>query len=818
MNKFRKVCLWLLAFTSSAALLAACNNEGATPGGDGENPGGDNKPPVVTPIAPESILLNNLTGNDDGDEGEGTVASPYTVSVATGKSTNHNVTVRPQGADATFTWTVGEIADDVFTAAETSLISVSQTQTSLTITAGETAGDYYVKGEAQTGELEVYLKVTVFEYNALESLTLNGFTKVEGKEYDYEFKTAKGTTCDINKGITKRGQDLLDGKIFGGNQKPLHLSYFSNVYKFEFTPTPANATDTAWIMTAEDKDIFNAESDGSWSADKAGETIVTVTNGAGEASVKIKVEVIDTVYSGILKSEYDAYTAHTNLDWYFDGDADDKALTLERLDAWNLIVNKTTSAVNGDDTNQKIFYLGDPDRPYGIDLESRIDSKTGVTPGTTLATAWTKAAIPAGADKLFAVIGNNGKSINRYRISMVEGDGTVHAVTDGWVDKEADGTGTTVNYAVPAACKGKTVAIVIESTLTEAGENCEMHIKGVWITLPVSGVAFDEAETELSQGSSFQLEPTLSPSKVIDGTLNYSLTSYPAGGEGKITVSESGLLTVATDAPQGDYVVTAVSATNENATAAFTVHVTGYVELTGFSGEYTDRDGGVKDLNGASFNEKQGAAGYVLNFAYTPDNASVQDYDVTYSQEGLVSIITAENDRHELVTTLNFIAPTDGAPVTVTITPKAAEGANLAITFNVTVREGVVLDWSNKSAILKEDGGGKEKRNGNVNVWFAKNITLREGDTTLALNVVGGAKSKLSMYVDGKYVVVYDWIKSDSLGAQTYDIAELCKDAGVDSLAGKNVTFVFEVRDNAQGEDGVKQDYALDYFRISNGN
>ena len=58
------------------------------------------------------------------------------------------------------------------------------------------------------------------------------------------------------------------------------------------------------------------------------------------------------------------------------------------------------------------------------------------------------------------------------------------------------------------------------------------------------------------------------------------------------------------------------------------------------------------------------------------------------------------------------------------------------------------------------DGGGNEKRNGNTNVWFAKNVVLPETQDALKVSVeiAGGAKAKLSMYVDGKYVVVIDCV------------------------------------------------------------
>lgn len=114
------------------------------------------------------------------------------------------------------------------------------------------------------------------------------------------------------------------------------------------------------------------------------------------------------------------------------------------------------------------------------------------------------------------------------------------------------------------------------------------------------------------------------------------------------------------------------------------------------------------------------------------------------------------------------------------------------------------------------DGGGSEKRNANVNVWFAKNITLK-GNDKLAIYVDGDADKagrsalcKLSMYVDGKLIVINDWAESYKVGEKSYNLETL---AGI-SLEGKEVTFVFEVRDSCK-DDGAGQDFYLDYFRLT---
>ncbi len=122
------------------------------------------------------------------------------------------------------------------------------------------------------------------------------------------------------------------------------------------------------------------------------------------------------------------------------------------------------------------------------------------------------------------------------------------------------------------------------------------------------------------------------------------------------------------------------------------------------------------------------------------------------------------------------------------------------------------------------DGGGNEKRNANTNVWFAKRVTLSEttDPLTVSVDINGGAKAKLAMYVDGEYVVLIDWTRGSSsqnpvqagIGQKEIDISALCAAQGIESLSGKEVTFVFEVRDNANDDNGTGQDINIAYFRI----
>ena len=115
------------------------------------------------------------------------------------------------------------------------------------------------------------------------------------------------------------------------------------------------------------------------------------------------------------------------------------------------------------------------------------------------------------------------------------------------------------------------------------------------------------------------------------------------------------------------------------------------------------------------------------------------------------------------------------------------------------------------------DGGGDEKRNGNTNIWMAKHYTLPESDNiTLKFRVTSdnptGAYVKVSLYVDGKYFVLYDWQSAHtSYGNSdvTVSLAEL--DPSID-WSGAEVTVIFEARDGGR-HNGVGEACKLHDFQ-----
>ncbi|MCD8372924.1 MAG: hypothetical protein LUD27_06465 [Clostridia bacterium] len=126
------------------------------------------------------------------------------------------------------------------------------------------------------------------------------------------------------------------------------------------------------------------------------------------------------------------------------------------------------------------------------------------------------------------------------------------------------------------------------------------------------------------------------------------------------------------------------------------------------------------------------------------------------------------------------------------------------------------LTPTNAIQIDCSDGGGDEKRNGNTNMWMAKNYTLPEGDDiTLSFGLSSdndtGAMIKISLYVDGYYIVLYDWqVARTSLNNTdiTINLSDLYPDI---DFSGKEVTVVFEARDGGCN-NGVGEACSLKYF------
>ena len=163
--------------------------------------------------------------------------------------------------------------------------------------------------------------------------------------------------------ILARGQQLLNGQIFGGSQAPRNLTYWPTLQNFGIIVAPEDATNPAVIVSYTNEGIVRVDIDGSWTALVAGETIVTVASHTEpDVAMKVKVVVKDTLYRGILKEEYDSTTVSGLTSWDLDADHNTDA-QFARYDDWHLVMlhsNESrggTGIDNNHSTYLKTFYF-----------------------------------------------------------------------------------------------------------------------------------------------------------------------------------------------------------------------------------------------------------------------------------------------------------------------------------------------------------------------------------------------------------------------------------------------------------------------------
>lgn len=126
------------------------------------------------------------------------------------------------------------------------------------------------------------------------------------------------------------------------------------------------------------------------------------------------------------------------------------------------------------------------------------------------------------------------------------------------------------------------------------------------------------------------------------------------------------------------------------------------------------------------------------------------------------------------------------------------------------------LKPTNSLQIDCSDGGGDEKRNGNTNIWMAKNYVLPESsDINLSWVATSdndtGAKMKISLYADGRYYVLFDWnVARESLNNTKQNINLNTLDSEV-NWSNKEVTIIFEARDGGRN-NGVGEACKLSNF------
>lgn len=589
----KRALIILLCLCLTLCCFAACGEEPCTVHTDGNGDGLCDrcgaKVEVVTPSDPDTpddggepsgtTPVTGITVSTDDETGDGSAESPFTVRLAQGNQLQLSYAVRPSGAtDKTFTWTAGAIEGGTFTAADDTGLTFADNGTRLTITASATATSAIVRGLANDGSgVAVYLSVVVETYNPVTGITSDKLATSEDDAYNYIFVTALGTKWDMSGTQLARRDELVDGQIFGGKQAPHNLTYWPNLHNFAIAVAPDDATNPAIVVSYTDNTVIRVDVDGTWTALKAGETVVTVASYTEpDVAIKIKVVVKDTLYPGILSEDYQNTTASTLDAWDLDAD---HALPAQdaRYDDWHLVMLQSNQGrgQTGADNNQKIFYMGTADRPYGICLENNVGAGSGGSLLEAASLMWAKVTIPSGAVTFNIKLANNDKVHGQYRVLFVSEDGTVTVLTDGWQGFTGPVNESTQKLTLPQAIKGQTGAMVIEHRVTEYDNNAELQIKVMKFEgqVGVTGVNLGKTSGTYKPGQSFTLTASVSPSNATNDSVLFYVQEASAN-LGVTVDPNTGVVTIAEGTEAGTYYIIAKSAENETITATYTLTVT----------------------------------------------------------------------------------------------------------------------------------------------------------------------------------------------------------------------------------------------------
>ena len=515
----------------------------------------------------EKVLVEDIIVSTDDDEGEGTIENPFKVNLAQGNSIDLSYAVQPKDAtDKSFTWSVVD---------EGKGITFSDNGTKLTITAAADATSAIVEGKANDGSgVKVYLSVIIEVYNAVTGITSSTLLGSEAEEYDYVLVTALGTKWDMSGDILARGQQLLDGQIFGGSQKPRNITYWPSLQNFGILVAPDNATNPAIIVSYSNEGIVRVDVDGSWTALAAGETVVTIASFTEpDVTMKVKVVVKDSLYRGILMEDYEKAVVSSLTSWDLDADHNTDA-QFARYDDWHLVMihSNESRGSTGIDNNQKIFYMGQADRPYGICLENNVGANSGGSLTDAASLMWAKLTIPEGAMTFNIKIGNNDKVHGQYRVLWVKEDGTTVELTEGWIGFTSGPSESTQKLDLPAEIKGTTGAMVVEHRVTEYDNNAELQIKVMKFEgyNAVTGVELKKNEGTYKPGQSFKIEGAVKPDNATNDKLVYSVADPTSG----ITVDGNGNVTIPEGIAGGVYYINVASAENAELSAQYKLIVT----------------------------------------------------------------------------------------------------------------------------------------------------------------------------------------------------------------------------------------------------
>lgn len=535
--------------------------------------------PVCADKCKGHVKVSKILVNTD-DENEGTLESPRSLTVTQGKTAEFTYSVQPRDAEKkNITWTLGSIVEGKFVAAtEAAKLTVTDSGSKVVVAAASDATNMTLEGKAaDNGGAVVYVAITVIEYFPVTAIEAANLKAVEGKDYNYELTTALYTEWDMTDGILARGQDLLDGKVFDGSQAPRNLTYYANIRNVGLRVLPENASETDVNITYSADNIVAIDAAGNLKVTAAGETIVTITSTSEtDVAIKIKITVVDSLYRGITKEAYGSAADASNVDGGWDLDTDhNNEKQFSRYDDWHLVMvhSNEKRGGTGADGNQKIFYMGEASRPYGICLENNVNAGSGASLENSASLMWAKMTIPQSAITFNVKIGNNDKTYGQYRVLFVKEDGSTVVLSDGWVGFASANNESTQKFVIPDEIKGVKGAMVIEHRMTVADVNAELQIKVLKFEgqINVSSVVFDTDKGTYKQGAhTIKITARVKPDNATNDKVTYEMADSSKTG---VTVDADGNVTIAEDAI-GEYHIIAKSVADPTKTAEYVLTIT----------------------------------------------------------------------------------------------------------------------------------------------------------------------------------------------------------------------------------------------------
>ncbi len=814
--------------------------------------------PVCQEKCKGHIKVTKVNVNTD-DENDGTISSPRSITIAQGNSAEITYNVQPRDAEKkTLQWTVGTITDGAFVKADSDKISVVDSGSKITISVAADATTMVIEGKTTDGSnIVVYITVDVTIYNPVTAITVANLKPVENDDYDYELVTLEDTNWDMTDGISPRGQDILDGKAYGGLQIPRNLTYYANVRNIGLSVAPDDATDKDVKFTYSKEGIVSIDSAGNISVLAAGETIVTISSVSEENVVaKIKVTVKESLYRGIEKSVYAAAADAANVagGWNLD-DAHGTEKQFSRYDDWHLVMvhSNYTRKTEGVDANQKIFYMGESTRPYGICIENNVTKESGADLTLSAGMMWAKLTVPQSAITFNVKLSNNGSQPNgQYRVVFVDETGNVTALSD-WQGFSKLNDESTQKFVVPDAIKGVKGAMVIEHRLAKNDVNAEFGIKNINFEgqVDVSSVVFENNSASYKQGErTFKISAKVKPDNATNDKVTYAMAEGSAAG---VSVDTNGNVTVTAEA-LGEYTIVASAVADATKTANFTLTITAdEIEVNEWNGK-TAITSGVSDVkwtfindghddgvgegadlsirNGVSYaalqleNRKVKSSSFILTFG-----ARVFKRDGETYPKFVVKVIEGENETliRGIGQTEDYFYVESEATLycsydlsayigkTVNIQIGITEGTHAVVqVIKFTGNETAVTEWKNKTAILDTESDAWTI-NGSADTGVGEGADIKETDSYLSNSFVIGANYNASFtykarvfhrdnetYPDIKVVVVVDGVETIvKANGQSEDTVHVDTDAeqtftyDLSAFAGKNVEIRIQLANNA---------------------